>query len=38
MTRDVPAIAPLALDPLSARIAEVAGFEALYLGAVRSVT
>jgi len=32
MERDVPAVAPLALDPLSARTAEEAGFEALYLG------
>ena len=30
--REVPPIVPLALDPLSARFAEGAGFEALYLG------
>jgi 2-methylisocitrate lyase-like PEP mutase family enzyme len=32
LNRDVPAVAPLALDPISARLAEAAGFEALYLG------
>jgi 2-methylisocitrate lyase-like PEP mutase family enzyme len=32
MERDVPVVAPLALDPLSARTAEAAGFEALYVG------
>lgn len=32
VSRDVPAVVPLALDPLSAKMAEVAGFEALYLG------
>jgi methylisocitrate lyase len=32
MSRPVPALAPLALDPLSALQAEAAGFEALYLG------
>jgi 2-methylisocitrate lyase-like PEP mutase family enzyme len=30
--RDLPVLVPLALDPLSARLAEAAGFEALYLG------
>lgn len=32
MARPVPAVVPLALDPLSARAAQAAGFEALYLG------
>jgi methylisocitrate lyase len=32
LDRTVPAVAPLALDPLSAKTAEAAGFEALYLG------
>jgi 2-methylisocitrate lyase-like PEP mutase family enzyme len=32
LDRPVPAVAPLALDPLSARTAEDAGFEALYVG------
>src|SRR3954454_11385777 len=30
--RQVPPVVPLALDPLSAKFAEAAGFEALYLG------
>src|ERR1700676_1751225 len=29
---DKPVVAPLVLDPLSAMLAEAAGFEALYLG------
>jgi 2-methylisocitrate lyase-like PEP mutase family enzyme len=32
LQRDNPAVVPLALDPLAARIAEAAGFEALYVG------
>ena len=32
IARDVPPIIPLALDPISAKMAERAGFEALYLG------
>jgi methylisocitrate lyase len=32
LDRDVPAVAPLALDPLSAKTAEAVGFEALYVG------
>lgn len=32
MSRDVASLVPLALDPLSARLAERVGFEALYLG------
>jgi methylisocitrate lyase len=32
LTREVPAVVPLVLDPLSAVLAERAGFEALYLG------
>jgi methylisocitrate lyase len=32
MAREVPAIAPLVLDPISAKLAAAAGFEALYLG------
>jgi methylisocitrate lyase len=30
--RELPVVAPLALDPISARMAESAGFKALYLG------
>src|SRR5271165_287595 len=32
MARDAPVVAPLVLDPLSARLAEAAGFPAVYLG------
>src|SRR5260370_11189454 len=32
MERELPAVVPLALDPLSAKTAEAAGFEALYVG------
>jgi 2-methylisocitrate lyase-like PEP mutase family enzyme len=32
MTRAVPPVVPLVLDPISARLAQGAGFEALYLG------
>ena len=32
LQREEPLLAPLALDPLMARMAEAAGFEALYLG------
>lgn len=32
IARDAPVVAPLALDPLSAKLAEHEGFEALYLG------
>jgi 2-methylisocitrate lyase-like PEP mutase family enzyme len=32
MAREVPAVAPLVLDPISAKLAAAAGFEALYLG------
>jgi 2-methylisocitrate lyase-like PEP mutase family enzyme len=32
LRRDVPAVVPLALDPLAAKTAEAAGFEALYVG------
>ena len=32
IAREIPATIPLALDPISAKIAERAGFEALYLG------
>jgi 2-methylisocitrate lyase-like PEP mutase family enzyme len=32
LDRPVPAVAPLALDPLSAKTAEAVGFEALYVG------
>lgn len=30
--REVPAVVPLVLDPISAKMAQAAGFEALYLG------
>jgi 2-methylisocitrate lyase-like PEP mutase family enzyme len=30
--RDVPPVVPLVLDPISAKLAEASGFEALYLG------
>lgn len=32
IARDVPAVVPLVLDPISAKLAQGAGFEALYLG------
>jgi 2-methylisocitrate lyase-like PEP mutase family enzyme len=32
LTREIPVVAPLALDPISAKLAEAAGFQALYLG------
>jgi len=32
MARDIPAVVPLVLDPMSAKLAGAAGFEALYLG------
>ncbi len=32
LNREVPVVAPLVLDPISAKMAEAAGFEALYLG------
>jgi 2-methylisocitrate lyase-like PEP mutase family enzyme len=32
IARDVPVVAPLVLDPISAKLAESAGFEAMYLG------
>jgi 2-methylisocitrate lyase-like PEP mutase family enzyme len=32
MARGAPTVAPLVLDPLSAKLAEASGFEALYLG------
>jgi 2-methylisocitrate lyase-like PEP mutase family enzyme len=32
LERSVPAVVPLALDPLSAKLAESTGFQALYLG------
>ncbi|MEY4139018.1 MAG: hypothetical protein RLZZ371_1200 [Pseudomonadota bacterium] len=32
ITRELPAVVPLVLDPISAKMAQAAGFEALYLG------
>ncbi len=32
MTRELPVVVPLVLDPISAKLAQGAGFEALYLG------
>jgi len=32
MTSDVPPVVPLVLDPISAKLAEASGFQALYLG------
>ncbi|KVQ63003.1 isocitrate lyase/PEP mutase family protein [Burkholderia territorii] len=32
LSRDAPAVVPLVLDPISAKLAEAAGFDALYLG------
>ena len=32
IAREVPPVVPLALDPISAKLAQRAGFEALYLG------
>ncbi|MFM0222999.1 isocitrate lyase/PEP mutase family protein [Paraburkholderia dipogonis] len=32
MTSDIPPVVPLVLDPISAKLAEASGFQALYLG------